>query len=874
MDLWTDLISALRRAPPTPLLKAVDFARLAEISRKMEICPIQDGLRFRSCFIARSIAEALVSEEGQIDLELAAQFREELLRAPFLLGLSDDNFIFNHVALCLNHLIEDGRIQKKIQTFAPPVCNRLAEAVVKQTLWPASIKQIRTSHLLRAILTAWFTWLRQITGSCFATAPAILVQEQQPLRFLQDLQDLLTRGKLSRVIEGKEYSVPLCPASVHSDLLRPLYSFDLLPYSPGLQAAFAVSGVLSGGNREEQLRQWLGKIEGARTAKELIEGVLLRFVGLDSKDLEEEEMAERLQMKDLLARQSAIHYQRESPRTKKVADWKEKVTLAFSAFQALADCSMLRAWESTLASFSDAKIDFARWNLYVSLGLHPEQPGGIGAFLYSQINEKLQIVNQHLQSLKEEYERANRAADAIEAVFERSVNEAQRQQLKSEWATAIYSAQSAKRIWDEEIGKSEQLANLFPFLINAYIHSIPELFQEVFDPALAQRVEEIVDDSTAGFRLAYKHGRSNSAVWTFIYDEKDFINSLVEFFSAQEFELVRQKPELEAVLVSLSREIIRFIQTPEYLEGTLLRAKKNGHLDKGYKKPWEYSSGGTMQTLLMAYYQRAEPFSIYEQKIERPEECLDFLENCRQLVSPGPILMQSPTHAFLFRPEWMPENVHVAMEQMRAFWQDRSLSSEEEEYLIELFSETLPNEERPLFLHRQRQRGSAGNIASLRRYLIDGQEARSETVDGFLYHSTPLMQADACAMCADRVGMRLGLGSFPLNFSKQRFWTPLALQERIKKELLRIIDTPFTEMDMDALLIEELRSKGFAAPAPIVFGDTNWIVSCFALAVSPSGRVDVWRFSRLSLKGMPLSHWFDQQGGGNWICYHLPFQYA
>ena len=58
-------------------------------------------------------------------------------------------------------------------------------------------------------MAAWLTLLRQTTGSCFATAPAILIQQNDPMRFFKDV-DLLSMGQIGkRIMAGKEYSVPL-----------------------------------------------------------------------------------------------------------------------------------------------------------------------------------------------------------------------------------------------------------------------------------------------------------------------------------------------------------------------------------------------------------------------------------------------------------------------------------------------------------------------------------------------------------------------------------------------------------------------------------------------------------------------------------------
>ncbi len=54
--------------------------------------------------------------------------------------------------------------------------------------------ELTDRHVICAILSALLCPLRQSVGSCFATAPAILVHEEQLELFLDDMQQLLYKG--------------------------------------------------------------------------------------------------------------------------------------------------------------------------------------------------------------------------------------------------------------------------------------------------------------------------------------------------------------------------------------------------------------------------------------------------------------------------------------------------------------------------------------------------------------------------------------------------------------------------------------------------------------------------------------------------------
>ena len=78
------------------------------------------------------------------------------------------------------------------------------------------------SHARKAVLSALLSSLRQNVGSCFATAPAILIQQDQPANFLGDMGQLLGTGRILRVYEGAEYAAPLSLSWGVGDLFRPM----------------------------------------------------------------------------------------------------------------------------------------------------------------------------------------------------------------------------------------------------------------------------------------------------------------------------------------------------------------------------------------------------------------------------------------------------------------------------------------------------------------------------------------------------------------------------------------------------------------------------------------------------------------------------
>ncbi len=125
--------------------------------------------------------------------------------------------------------------------------------------------------------------------------------------------------------------------------------------------------------------------------------------------------------------------------------------------------------------------------------------------------------------------------------------------------------------------------------------------------------------------MLYKHGRADASTWELIYEKSAFIQSLCAFFAAVEGE-IEIPPALEREFVSeVTTELIQYIQEPEFIEEA-----KNRSIAKGRKTPWDYVSGGTMQSLVQAYYSRSQPMTEIACIPHSPMELLQFLYRARE----------------------------------------------------------------------------------------------------------------------------------------------------------------------------------------------------------------------------------------------------
>lgn len=643
---------------------------------------------------ARALANLLVDDKGQLQ-----RVTIPLQRSFHLAGFHDE-LTYLHQQKFLDAWNRDERFFRSFQRFQLPLCHKGAEKLILDSLGLPAHTALTDAHVRRAVISAALTPLRQSVGSCFATAPAIIIQEEQIDRFLLDVYDLLTTGRLLRVIEGKECAVPLSLS-------------------------------------------WGGKAH---------------------------------------------------------------------------DHALLKAWEFTLASYSEIKMEFSRWNLYVSLGLHPQEKGGVGEVLYRLIEEKLQHTNEKLQEYGEEYNLAATQVRSVEALLRRVETEAESRRLKAEYQARYYHLQACRDLAEEYQERAKRYANFFSYLIEQYDRKFPEYFQEIYDPDLAEVQEEAYEDSPAGFRLVYKHGRSDASVWTVIRSADDYIRSLVDFFSLSEASIIHGcategEKELTAALTTA---VLHHIRSEEFLKSALARTKKMG------RTPWAYISGGTTETLVKTYFAKASLHQESRAAEDPLDLCIFLLETLKGLPpkitdrflkdTRKSMLMQSPNHAFLLKPGLSP---------FREGWQDRGFTYT---WVRDHF------------------------LLPMQAFYEQHMPATTSLSDEELFHSLPFVPSDQCQRVLHKLLVPWNITpSIPKKLPPEL--TALEIKNLAKLHLQHL------PIDAHGLIAERAREIGFA-PRVLLFADTNWVQNYFAFVVNPrTKKFELWRVDRTGTIGAPMAAW-------------------
>lgn len=822
---------------------------------------IQDGAAIRNRQLSKSIALQVVNDEGRVNLDAVVREVTALQSEIASLAPEGHRDLPRHQhALAVLILLRDRRdVRIRLEGIVEPASNPMGEQLIRDTLELPARGRIDGTAARRAVLSAWLTYLRQNVGSCFATAPAILIQREQPMQFLADMDELISRGSLTRVIRGFEHVVPLSPSWGQGDLLKPFhFDSNRTTLSPGLGAALGKRGLKA-----------LAKVRvGVTSPRDLI--------GHLAKD---KEKAER-------------------------------------AFKLLTENPLLKGWEFTLASFSESKTKLSRWNIYSALGFNPEEPGGIGSVLISELNERLERVNRQLEELQYAYEAAFAVVKTSESRLRRATAE-EANWLKADYKLKVAEVDKIAQERDRVHARGDRLGGIGNYLIEQYNIEFGNYFQEVYDAQMSDVGPDPYDDAPAGFRLLYKHGRTNPALWDLIHGPEQFVDALADFFVSTET-ILSADPRLKGLERELSdvvTALVIHLRTDQFLGSALYRmARVHGgrlpehpleNLEKVDKKPWAYVSGGTMVELVGNYYRREELPTTRERIAESPTDLFVFLLEAMKELPPRvtnrfveepdrSLLIQSPTHAFLFKPGLSPFKEGWLDRGNTYTWVRDLVVRPQKDFLASIWLERPAMEQLVVELRLLLPGGKFEAPSSrcrprdFRRQVLGGftfNPLACEIVDGLLYSSLPFLDVAELGGCVEEIfGALLEDPSVALEaFRAMRApgggaVLPASALYGVCLASIAVAEGDRSSTDLPGRLRRLMERLGLAMPSPILFADTNWIQEQFGFLVNPgTGELELWRSDYLGLQAAPMtrwSSWVDGSGKIPWAIYVNPSEYT
>lgn len=919
----------------------IEEALYAEASDIQAICTIGNVRK------ARRLADLLISENGELSLSKVRLTKELLEAYPFTLAPSGKEFRKRDQVLirALYFLSEDTEAQRLLRRISRPLHNRLAEQAIRDTLALPDSEVVNDTHVKKAVLAALFTTLRQSLGSCFATAPAIIVHEWQQRLFLQDLDELMSTSKLKRVVSGNEYSVPMSaswgqgdlkkpiiltsplkqsprPIWVSPTLIRTLQALELLPQQTPREAQASLFHLL------ETIFSPLLAAHGSLVTH--VDDILQRLL-MHSLHISEKELQEYVDRPKAMQHTETVVSQPTSTRR----DEQDKRIITLLAlqekgrrlFKMEGDCALLKTWEFTLASFSEVKFDFCKWNFYSSLGVNWDDAGGIGQVLYETAKQRVEETNRELQEHKEKFDAISTEIDYLDRRLQQASSETEMQWVKIEYQSRMTEQYHIRQLCEMAAEKTNKVTSIHQFLIDQYDRLMQQYFQEIYDADLHDIQANQFDDSPAGFRLIYKHGRTNPSLWTKITSLNEYVEALVSFFTITEQELLHHPAVngIETEFSSIITKLATHVRSEAFLESAFARtAYAHGvqpiadplhNLQLVEKKPWVYTSGGSMNNLVSSYFGLDRDVEEIGRWVENETELFAFLiDTARQSIQRAAgipcqaILMHSPTHAFLLSPSqksfrecltgdeysysWIARNCRdpglnfyascvldpAAVSEFCSFLAAQLPSRLRMRFLDE--SQAIQGFIRPHELAKEIQRLFSLD-AVLRLHEPFLEQISLETL---LFESVPYTPADSVKEAISSV-----LSTVLSKDLKKKIPNNIPLLSRApirSKDLLYLIqataisalNTHRLPTDLFEAIVNTMREQRLLPPQPIIFADSNWVKDFFAFVFSPvSQQIELWSTNAYGTEGAPIKAWKQWLNGSRrdrtWGMFVQPRQY-
>lgn len=826
--------------------------------------PAQAALRIRRR--ALYLAQYLIEEELVLDrVHETLHFLEQEGHDYMGPSLEVDNEALALLKKGLHFLI---RHKALIKTIKAPLSSR-SRHLIALTLGLKKETLIGDRETKVALLSALFTPLRQNIGSCFATSVAILIQNEQPKHVIEDLKELLDRSFLERIIKGKVFRAPMALSIGNGDLKKPAHQY----LDPKLLEKITKSEGIAG-KKEENLSALLSS-NPHMTVEELINKRIGGAQKPDKKPL--------LRLSPEVFIGNEVIFQR-----KEEEDFKRNQGVK-ERWISLYEHPLLKVWEFTLASFSKTQNEEGSTHLLQSVGLDPQEKEGLGAVIQQYLEEKIREEIEKQEAYQKEIEEEYYRLKFLESKFRNASTEREAKWTQTEFQQ--YSTEYSRKIKERDFHhfKAEKLKELFPFLIQEIQESFSRYFVEVYDPKVSETIPFHFEDTPAGFRLVYTHGRELPALWTFITDEEEFKQALSDFLQAAEWEIKLKEPvlRLEGEFQALFTSLIQWIAEDRFIKGCLKRAKKIEGPSKKMSLPWSYVSGGTLTRLVKNYYALEKEVSLETKEIHTPQELLVFLIESMRSIPPketkqfqedslSGILMFSPTHAFSLRPGFTFFKEAWTEDLYPYSWVRDRLILPQKGYIMGL---PLSSDQLTYFLEKNYKLAFkklyVSDLQNFRNDAIERFNLNSKIFDALLYESFPLHPLrDVESIILDLLeALPLSTQDKDKIASSYRtlsletpYVTPKELYAILKGLLISHFKRTLFSFCSPQFLLSLLSEKGYRMPSPLLFADSNWAHYSLGFFMNPGTlELEIGCFDP-SGYGFPLEEWksYFSKNGSRW----------
>ncbi|MFY7842669.1 MAG: hypothetical protein ACOVOR_01445 [Rhabdochlamydiaceae bacterium] len=861
-----------------------DLEKEIETSLHAYVSKLDDDFLIRVIYRSKKLAQELLDEKGLVISERVIQLINiyEEQKGFFYFKGDKDEHIFNQHLYVLYLIRDNAETIKKIERFSVPSYHAEIDILMRAFLGYSLGQAITQRDFRLVVLSSCFSILRQTVGSCFATAPAILIHQNQISLFLDDLYELMNKGYLTRTFSGVEYTVPLSLNIGVSELRSLIQKDKLLWFSPSfMRVCDFLELTHKDGPLEEKIKCVKETLANRFKYGSTIETYIKQII-LDTRS--------------------------NNPKFYAHLDVVEIEKFCQLLFMTCSQHPFVKIWEYTLASFSDIKMQFSDWNLYAGLGLDPLEKEGLGQVIYQYVERKLEETKEKTESYHRVYEQLFYQVKTVESQFSSSSSSERADSLKSQHTSLYQELQSYLSLRDLEHQKGEFYTQFFKLLIESYTDKFKIFFQEIYDPDIQETKELEYEDDPAGFRLVYKHGRSKASLWSQIYDADQWLSSLIDFFRRVELDIsdTLSSDLFKQDLSNITDQIILQIRSPFFLKYALQRSRNKSL--KGLKKPWVYVSGGTLDTLIKTYAKREHPLTEEKRKVDSPMDFLIYLVDLMKSLPPKitdnlfhnrqmGMLAYSHTHAFILKPSfdvfkqasldkgfsytWVRDHF---IQPNEFFYGQQILSPTEQKKLVQLYFKKigLPPKWVNHFsfkehLHVKDVKNNCSTFLESK-----GMKFLPFHFDSICFESIPFFQKK------DLPSLFLDLFKEDLSESSLAMWYRHQPHEDDILSSADFIDLMCLffiynkkynqQKDLYEMVVEKLRDAKIIAPSPFIFADTNWIRDYFAFVVNPcSMELELWRVNQKGIRGMPMYQWKEMVDGSStadWGFYTHPYEYG
>ena len=813
---------------------------------------------------SQKIASHILSSKGELVPERVDEVLGDLSSPFFNLSLfpAEESSLMEHLVLCLNELKKNKNVSQLLKRIGLVFQDSWVERIVILTCQKSTKLTPYESRL--AVLSAYLCPLRQTVGSCFATAPAILIQQQQAETFFSDLLEMLQKGELRRVIQGKQIAIPISRKFDFAEFTQK-FSLNALLADPLLQF---YTPLLSEFSPEEN-------------PTHIKKSDLLQVLN----DLRKQASPpEEMSFKELFALTYEKSHMVPPPQENELHFKLELLSKQI--------CPLLKAWEYTLSSFTQGGRAFSDWNLYISLGLSPSEPHGLGSAIGQEIDlEREQLVKKS-ERMKNEIVNSFDQLKTLEALLKQASSEREIARLKAQFQAMLHHHYSCKELQRDSIDEANHLFELFNQFLEWLNGSFEEFFQELFDPELFFAREDLTFDSPAGFRLFSKGGREGAFSWSALEYLDQFQQAIIEFFQQIEplaLERFPKRPD-QKILDRWFKIIHNQLRNPRFLESSIERARRahlsiidktgNTALESIQATPWCYLSGGSMKELVQYYFGLSHPPTI---ELFEPQDAGSLLASLhRVMIHSGllqrteqRLLAQSPNHGYtVFSKELFILNEKMEQhKKTQTILYDRHLSPSKAYDLITQFLESWPEGIRESFLRQlnmgeiRRQGDWLTTCLKAFETILPGPLLRSASSLLYAFFRKKVLHVTAGELYEV---MQLGLESHEVLSCEEIYYKACTLFGQPPQEG---IDPSLVPANLQQF-IQHLQSKGFL-PSSVVFGDTNWSGYSMAGCYDPSRKnFSLWRVDPWGVFGYPLLDWDADCFPGNWGVFIKPVEYT